>query len=114
MTLEQFIANSPPDVGAMIQEGLVMRENKKASLVKTLTDNQNCPFTQQQLQAKSIPELQALVQLAGMNIPRHVDYSGQGGQAQPVQTFKRNERQPNGMGVPDMPNIVDLMKQKKA
>ena len=109
VSLETFVSNAPEEVKGFIQEGLAMRDAKKKGLIDTLTANEKCPFTADQLGAKDIPELDGLVALAGSNQP--ADYSGQAGVA--VNTLTSNDRKEDGTGVPAVPNLIDIMNAKK-
>jgi hypothetical protein len=96
-TPDEFIANAPDEMKEVLSAGLKMHRDKKDKLVKALLANKRNKFTEEQLKAKSMDELEALVELAAVE----VDYSGNS----PLQHKepKINERKEDGSGVPDMP-----------
>lgn len=74
-TEEEYINAAPPGVREVLEEGLNMRKQKKDSIITALTANTNCKFTKEQLEKKPITELEALAELARVE----VDYSLQAG-----------------------------------
>ena len=99
-TAEEFIAQAPPEMREVLESGLKMHRERKSKLVQTLLGNKRNKFTKEQLEAKSMDELEALVELGQVE----VDYSGQSGPAA-ENSPKVHERQPDGTGVPEMPRI---------
>ena len=75
VTAQQYIDDSPPEIKAMLANSLKMYESKKKSIVSALLDNANCKFTQEQLEAKDMDELEALQALAAIE----PNYEGAGG-----------------------------------
>jgi len=99
-TAEEFIANAPEGIRETLERSYKRDQELKANLVKSLLDNKRNVFTKEQLESKTMDELEALTKLA--DVP--VDYSGQGGE--PVQNeIKDNERHEDGTGVPDVPKM---------
>lgn len=96
-TPDEFIANAPDEMKEVLSEGLKMHRAKKDTLVKALLANKRNKFTEEQLRAKKTEELEALVELAAVE----VDYSGN--RALQHREPKINERKEDGTGVPDMP-----------
>lgn len=74
-TLEEYVNAAPPEVRETLQRSVARDKEVKADLVKELLANKRCPFTQEQLAAKPISELEALAKLADVK----VDYSGRSG-----------------------------------
>lgn len=72
MTVDEHIASLPPEVREVVQSGLRTNKESKALAIKALKDSGRCPFTDAQLEAKTLDELRGLVQLAA--VP--VDFSG--------------------------------------
>jgi len=68
---EDYIHGAPSEMQEVLNEGLRMQRARKSELIKALTGNDRCAFTEIELAAKTIPELEKLAQLA--NLP---DYSG--------------------------------------
>ena len=103
ITVEQYIKDAPPEIGAVLNHAVQQLKNARAELIKALLANERCEFTEEQLNAKTLEELQALSKLA--NIP--VNYVGnQGGP-----TVDINE---NPYGAPPMPPVFDLLEKKKS
>lgn len=103
VTVEQFIANAPEDIGSLLQEGLDLRNQRKTALVEGLVANEGCSFTKEELEKHDVPTLEKLVQLAKAGQPKN--FAGRGGNVVDI-TPKNNERKEDGSGVPDMPDLV--------
>ena len=73
MTEEEFIQRAPASIKAVLEARQAEEAQLKASLVNGLKDRG--VFTEEQLKAKAIPELQALAQYAGVRV---LDFSGKG------------------------------------
>lgn len=72
-TVESVISNVKDDeVRKIIESGVTMVENAKNALIKRLLKNKSNRFTDEQLRAKSIDELENLIALSGDD----ADYSG--------------------------------------
>lgn len=97
-TPEEFIANAPDEMKEVLSAGLKMHRDKKAKLVKALLANKRNRFTEDQLKVKSVDELEALAELAAVE----VDFSGNRPAPRPAE-LKFNERHEDGTGVPDVP-----------
>ena len=61
---EEYIQQAPAEIREVLNEGLRMHREQKDALIKALKANENCIFTEDQLKAKDISELMALVKLA--------------------------------------------------
>ena len=80
-TLKEYIDEAPADIGSPLKNMMLQYEQLKTNLIKTLTDNEKCPFTSAQLQLKDIAELKQLIALSTQNMPAGEDvpdYFGQG------------------------------------
>jgi hypothetical protein len=75
VTVDEYIANAPPEVADVLRQAIADHRQKKAQLVQSLLSNKRCRFTQEQLEAKSVSELEQLVELANAD----VDYTGRAG-----------------------------------
>ena len=88
LTLEEYVAAAPAPVQEVLNEGLRMQKQRKAFLVDGLIANANNPFTKEQLEAKSLGELEQLAQLA-----RVPSYEGRvGGTATVPAVNRSNDR----------------------
>jgi hypothetical protein len=59
-TLETFLADVPPEVAAVVNEGIALRTQKKNTLVQGILTNSNGLYTEDELNAKDLPELEKL------------------------------------------------------
>jgi len=99
-TAEEFIENAPEGIRETLQRSYKRDQELKANLVKSLLAIKRNTFTEEQLNSKTMDELESLAKLA--DVP--ADYSGKGGA--PVENeVKDNERHEDGTGVPDMPTL---------
>jgi hypothetical protein len=101
LSAEEFLTKSkmPEDVRELLQNGVKMHKDKKAQLVGVLVANKRNKFKKEQLEAKSIEELDALVSLANIE----PDFTGNVQPRHDDKAPKINERQEDGTGVPVMP-----------
>lgn len=106
-TLEELISNATLEIQEMINDGVKMVKEKKASLIASIKANKRNKFTDAQLIAKSPDELEMIEGLAAVE----VDYSLQNA-AGASQGIKANERTAEGLGVPVAP-IMDWSKKGK-
>jgi len=99
VTLSQFITNAPPELQPVLREQLNTYNAAKGRLIKVITANERCSFTEKQLLSKEMDELKAIANLA-MNTEDKkektplYDYSGQG------DPFVENESEQEPMPVP--------------
>ena len=99
-TPEEFISSAPVEMQEVLTNGLKMFRDKKSKLVKGLLANKRNKFTEEQLKARSLEELENLVELSAVE----VDFSTN---AQPRHKEpKINERNEDGLGIPDPPTPV--------
>jgi len=68
-TPEQFIAQAPPEMRGMLQNGLVAYNAERDRLIAVITANSKNRFTKEQLTTKELGELQALAELATPTAP---------------------------------------------
>lgn len=96
-TLEELIGNASPEIQEVIKDGVRMMKEKKNSLISVIKSNKRNRFTDEQLNAKIIDELENIVALSAVE----VDFSLRSGSAQPI--INVHERTSDGLGVPEMP-----------
>lgn len=63
-TTKEVIANSPPEIAAVLSEGMDSLNREKSLLVNHIVKNPRCKFTKEVLTAKPIKELRLLATLA--------------------------------------------------
>jgi len=73
-TLEEYVQNAPEEHRPILNQAVEMHNTKKANLVKALVANKNNTFTEEELQAKDLADLEKLAQLAQVQ-----NYEGGGG-----------------------------------
>ena len=100
-SFEDVLATANDATKEMIQSGIRANREKKDSLIKVLVDNEKNPFSKEDLEKKPMDELENLVSFAGTP----VDYSGRGGALPRVNKKDPHERQPDGSGVPLVPEM---------
>lgn len=64
VTVDEYIANAPVGIRDMLASGVKAHEAEKAKLIKVITANEANMFTEDQLKAKGMGELQAIATLA--------------------------------------------------
>jgi hypothetical protein len=99
-TAQEFIASAPADIGEILAEGLRVAQEAKASLVSSLVAlGAKCPFTKEQLEAKSMQELRTFAMLASVPAaaPAVVDFSARG---IPQSTTENND------AIPPAPSVT--------
>jgi len=64
MTAEEFIAQAPPEIQEILNEGRMAAQAERNRLIKTIISNKRNPFKQEELQKKSLYELRCLASLA--------------------------------------------------
>jgi hypothetical protein len=74
VTTEEYIASAPAEIREHLEAGLKLHRARRNALIDGLKANARCKFTEDQLRAKSIDELEVLIELAAVD----VDYSGNG------------------------------------
>ncbi len=89
VTLEGYIKQAPPAIQDVLNNGLAVYNAEKQKLVDLILANKRNGFTKQELEAKALPELKNLAQLASSEEqPQRVPIYG--GQA-PVQVGNEAE-----------------------
>jgi hypothetical protein len=79
-TAEQFISAAPPELQDSLRDGMRMATEKRETLIRTLKDTGRCPFSDDQLKAKSTGELEQLATLAAVPpISNVIDFSAAAG-----------------------------------
>ena len=73
VTLEQYIADAPEEVGSVLSEGIRLQQEKRSTLVEGVIANEKNAFTKEQLEGMDTPTLENLAKLAEVE-----DYSGRG------------------------------------
>lgn len=66
VTTEQYIASAPADVQAVLNEGLSMQKARKEHIVKAVLANTRNRFTEEELNAKSLGELENIAALSNV------------------------------------------------
>ena len=95
-TAAEYIAQAPPEIRDFLTRSLKDVEVHKASLIKTIVEHEKNTFTEEQLKAKNVDELKALVQFIGNAAPASQGHFGMGyGQA--PQMFTQEESGPGKM-----------------
>jgi len=94
VSTEDYIADAPPEVQAVLNQGLSMHRARKDALIGALTGNSRCKFSKEQLESKEIPELENLAALA-------VDISYEGA-APALSTLQADD------AIPAPPQLFDL------
>jgi len=100
-TLDESLAEMPKDLAAHTRRALARENAYKDELVKQLKENKRCSFTEDQLRAKDVDELEVLADMAEVE----VDYSGVS-----VGDMATNEDD----SVPEPPDLVKVLQEKRA
>jgi hypothetical protein len=74
--LKALLKEADPALRETLEEGQRVLANKKKALITALTEDDDCPFTAEELQGKKVDELEKLVALAGVESDDGDDYSG--------------------------------------
>lgn len=64
VSTEDYVAAAPEEVQEILNQGLSMHKARKDALITALSANARCRFTKEQLEAKSVDELENLASLA--------------------------------------------------
>lgn len=76
LTVEQFISAAPAEIQAVLQEGMRVQTERRTAVVKALQETGRCQFTEDQLSAMTLENLEKLQTLAsvptfqGQGVPR--------------------------------------------
>lgn len=63
-TAQEYIAEAPPEIAALLNAGLAQLESKKAELIGSITANSRNKFTPETLQGMSVDQLDSIAALA--------------------------------------------------
>lgn len=74
-TVDEYVAKAPPEVASVLKRAVTAENAKKDEIVKELVANKRCKFTEEQLKAKDVTELEQLAELANVE----VDFTGRVG-----------------------------------
>lgn len=96
ITLDSYIDAAPTEVASVLKRAVARDNADKDKLVAALVANERCEFTEEQLKAKDLEELQQLSKLARIS----VDFGGQGGGSVAA----------NDDEVPEMPPVFEKKK----
>ena len=107
ITMESYLEKAPVELKGTLERAVAADKRKKDDLVKALVENKRNKFSQEDLENRSIVELENLAALGDVPVK---DYSVKSG-APEVKEPKKNERQEDGSGVPDMP-VMKFEKKK--
>jgi hypothetical protein len=64
ITVEDYVSNAPAEIRDMLVEGLRVHQDQKTVAIKTILENKDNVFTENQLKTKTLGELQAIAALA--------------------------------------------------
>lgn len=73
-TLDEYLASAPAEIKGVLNEGMRMQKARKDELVKGLLANSRNGFTEAELRAQEIPQLEKLAKLA--DLPSYEGRSG--------------------------------------
>jgi hypothetical protein len=74
-TEEEFIETAPGDMKEVLAESLQMHRQERNELIKSLLENKDCVFSEDELKGMNLGQLKKLEKLAGVE----VNYGGRGG-----------------------------------
>lgn len=77
-TVDEYIADAPEEVREVLNSGLQMHRARKDTLVNKLKTHKSNAFTEDELKAMNVSQLERLAKLAGEDEPE-ADYSARGG-----------------------------------
>ncbi|KKK92747.1 hypothetical protein LCGC14_2699820 [marine sediment metagenome] len=101
VTTEDYIANAPEEVQQVLNSGLQMHRSRKEALVAAIKANARNTFSEEQLQAKPLTELESIAALS-------TDVSFEGGGAN-ISTLRANQDE-----TPAPLQVFDLNPQQNA
>jgi hypothetical protein len=86
MSAEDYIKKAPPEVQAVLRNGMESYNTNKAALIKIITANENNSFTKEQLAAKDLPELKQIASFAtnDKEVKEQIKNNNYAGQGDPV------------------------------
>ncbi len=101
-TTKQFLASAPAEIQEVLNEGIALRDQRRGSLVSVLKANKSCDYSEDELKAMSVVNLEKLAKLA--NVP---SFEGQGGGLRTQMDVGDDE-------VPEALNVFDIPERKTA
>ena len=82
-TTNQWLRNAPPEIRRMVANARAIELQQREQLISTITANSSCPFSEDELQARTTEDLQAFAKMASISVNRQdfggFDYSGAAG-----------------------------------
>ena len=100
-SVDEYIDAAPKELRGTLRRSYERDKAHKVQLVNSLKENKRNPFSEEELNAKPLEELQKLAKLSQIE----VDYSGQGGNEPHINV---DDDSPG-----DMPKLEDLDKKDK-
>lgn len=67
-TFEELLAKAKPELRESIERGIKDQEDKKDTIVKALLENERCTYSEEELKAKTIDELEKLAKLSQVEV----------------------------------------------
>lgn len=74
MTFDQFLATAPAEYREVVSNGVLLHKRRKAELIATITANAKNVFKKEDLEKKSLAELEGIAALAAVPAEPTVDY----------------------------------------
>ena len=102
VTLKSYIGDAPEEIQEVLNEGIRLQSTQKAKLIKVITANKYCSFTEDELKDKKLDELTKLAALSGVD-----SYEG----AAPRGTLQENE---DADKAPEAPSVFNIGKEADA
>ena len=72
VTLDEYVANAPPEIQEVLRNGVQAASARKAQLVQTITNNKNNRFTADYLNTLSLDQLEGIAAIAQGDTQRPV------------------------------------------
>ena len=102
VTLKSYIGDAPPEIQELLTQGVKLQVAQSVKLIKAITTNKHCSFTEDELKDKTLDELTKLAALSGVD-----SYEG----AAPRGTLQENE---DADAAPEAPLVFNIGKQADA
>ena len=89
VSTDEYISNAPPEIQELLKAGQTQLNERKSSLIKTITDNVNNKFKDEYLKGRTVEELEGIAALCGNGSTQVVDsnqqsYFGASGVGNPI------------------------------
>jgi Uncharacterized protein conserved in bacteria (DUF2213) len=78
VSMEEYLKTAPPELKEVLQENLRVAAERKTAAITALKTCGRCDYTEDELKAMSIKDLERLVKLTGATSTSNVDFSGRG------------------------------------